>query len=153
MAQRPVIQPPNQRYKYKKPRRINWVSILVIAALLGAGYSGWKFVPVYWKRGQVDGVLQDAKLRASDLHLMNSDPGKQYAEANKILNETVNRIVALGINTIPVEQGGNGLVVYYDQGYAAIHAKYTVVVKHLLGKTTTFRFDRKQKIPSQRMRF
>jgi hypothetical protein len=55
-----------------------------------------------------------------------------------IVTGTVSRIEALGIT-----RQGNGLAVYFDAGYGALHADYTVVVKHPFGKQTVMKMERK----------
>ncbi len=137
----------NQGYSYKAPRRVNWVSLIIIVGVVIAAYAAWAYGRVYWKAQKVDEIVHDEGNAASDITMLG--PNDQRKMGDKVLADTVERIVALGINTkLPPE--GNGLQVYFDQGYRTIHAKYTVTIKHpLIGKTSVLHFDRVGKIPGK----
>jgi hypothetical protein len=46
--------------RYKKPRRLNPISFVLILALLGCGYAGWKFGPPYWRKWRVKRLIDEA---------------------------------------------------------------------------------------------
>lgn len=146
MATGTRVQNPNEGYRFRKPRRINFVSLLLIVGGVLAVYGAVRFAPVYWKRYKVDRALQEAATRSDSISLMN--PETQRKLENDALVYVYKEINDLGINTTPVEQGGNGLRVYFDPNYARIRAQYTVVVKHPFGKRTVMKFDRSEKVPT-----
>ncbi len=131
-------------YNYKKPRTINWVSVLLVTALLAAGYCGWKFVPPYWKGIKVDSILSDVKNEASDLPLLSTEQRWSYEQ--KIKQRVYNEIRGLGIE----DTHGQPIEVGFDPNYAYIYARYDIIVHHPFGKTTRMKFNRKVGIPSNK---
>jgi hypothetical protein len=132
-------------YNYKKPRAINWVSVLVFVGLAAGIYWAARFVPVYYKRAKVDQTLENAGRLADNI--MNFNRRDQWRVEEDVLAQTTKRLGELGITTKPVEQGGNGLVVSFDPDYARIRARYTVVIKHpIIGKKTVMKFDRSARV-------
>lgn len=45
--------------QYKKPRRINVVSVTLLLLLLLAGYAAWQWAPLYFERQEAYRVLQE----------------------------------------------------------------------------------------------
>ena len=140
------VQNPNEGYRFKKPRNINWVSLLMLAAGAFGVYLAVQFLPVYWKRYRVDRALQEAATQADSISLKN--PETQRKIENETVSQVYSAIQGLGITTVPVEQGGNGLIVHYDQDYKHIQADYTVIIKHPFGKRTVLKFHRSEKVPT-----
>jgi hypothetical protein len=133
-----------ERYNYKAPRRLNWVSVLIILGLLAMAYAGWKFGPAYWKGYKVDEVLSDYRNRASDLPGLS--PQFQSAEADRIKGEVYQRLQELGIGDTEEQP----LEVDFGPNFSYLYARYQIIVKHPFGKTTTMKFLRKQSIPKAR---
>lgn len=130
---------PTARYNYKKPRTINWVSLLLFLFLGAAGYLGWKFVPVYYQREEVDSALSD--LANQGLDLARYSPEARAAKESKLMTRAYERIRRLGV-TDP------SLTVYFSPDYLYLHADYSVVIEHPLDRRTILPFQRKAKIPS-----
>lgn len=129
------------RYNYKSPRRVNWVTILVLLILLGGGYAGWKFGPPYWQGYEVDEILSEYKNVAADLVDLN--PTYRPDREQKIVADVYTRVSALGIKDTeeqPLEVG-------FGPNYAYLYVKYQVVVAHPFGKKTKMNFNRKASIP------
>jgi hypothetical protein len=127
-------------------RRINWVSILLAIVTIVGVYCAWAFGRVYWKAQKVDSIINDEANSSSDILMVAADT--QQRMADKIMADTVNRLVGLGLST-KLPPAGNGLIVSFDQGYRTLHAKYVVTIKHpLIHKSTTLKFDRSAKVPT-----
>jgi hypothetical protein len=48
----------SRQYKYKKPSSFNFVSVIMLLALVAGVYGAWKFGPVYYNRYKVDEILR-----------------------------------------------------------------------------------------------
>lgn len=140
------LQNPNAGYSYKKPRNINWVSLLLGAAGILAAYFAYQFGPIYWKRYKVDRVLQEAATESDSIAMMNRDT--QLRMENDARAKVYQSLQGMGLSPTPVEEGGNGLVVVFDDGYKNIHATYTITVNHPFGKRSVMKFHRKEKVPT-----
>ena len=132
------------RYDYKSPRRVNWVSILVILVLLGGAYAGWKFAPQYWQSYKVDEILSEYKNVAAELSDLN--PAYRPEREQKIVNDLYLRVQALGITDTPDQP----LEVGFGPNYSHLYVKYQKVVSHPFGKKTRMNFHRKANIPRSR---
>jgi hypothetical protein len=122
----------------QRPRRINPVSVGVVLLLVGLGYLGYKFVPVYWNARKVDDVLDAARFKASEI-----DPYRGQDLADRLLEQVTDDIVELGVDPTYLE-------VYFEGDYTSLHADYTVFVHLPFGKTVTLEFARKVDIPPGR---
>jgi hypothetical protein len=129
-------------YDYNKPRRLNIVSLLMLLIVLGAGYAGWKFIPVFWQSRKVDQVLDEEKMAAVGFHRLRDE--LRPAAADAIVAKAVTRIYEMGIE----DQPDQPLQVWFDADYAALNARYQVVVRHLLvDKSTVITMDRRVAVP------
>jgi hypothetical protein len=133
------------QYNYKKPRRINVVSILMLLLLAGGVYAGVKFVPVYFQAFKVDSVLNDMKSQGLDL-LRVTDPSVRQDSEDKIIGAAVEKIRDLGI----IDHEDQPLEVWFSDNYTYFNAKYRVVVSHPFDKHTTMTFHRKEKLPTEK---
>lgn len=140
----PTISP-NRGYNYKKPRKINLVSTVLILIAVGGAYSAWKFGPIYWKKYKVEEVLGSAKSAAEGTRIDRLNPAGQSKEEDRIVEVATNHIIELGIT--PEE---HGLQVYFTEGYRSINADYTVIVQHPFGKSTKLDFRLRANIRSSK---
>ena len=132
-----------EAYDYKKPRKINVVSLLIVAVVVGGGYFGWFFGPVYLQRYHVDRVLTDIGYRAIDLPALTGDPAIEL-EA-KLLGEARQQIKDLGVAT----ENETDLEVYFDPAYKNVVADYQVVITPPVGGAKLFHFLRRAEIPAK----
>lgn len=127
-------------YNYRKPRRLNWVSILLGLVVAAAIYGGVQFGPPYYRAWKVDTRLSDVAMRASDLQTAR-DPVK---EEELLLREAREAIQELGVTD-------EYLLVEFDPEYAHLRAAYAEEVTHpLVGKKTVLRFERTATVPGDR---
>jgi hypothetical protein len=86
--------------KYKKPRRINVVSVTVVLLLLLAGYAAWQWAPLFFKRNEAYRVLQETGSKlAGRAGYYEQDP-----EAREELRKTMQRdLVNVGIDDPRIE--------------------------------------------------
>lgn len=130
---------PTARYNYKKPRAVNWVSVLLFLFLAAAGYLGWRFIPIYYQREEVDSALSD--LANQGLDLARYSPEARAAKEAKLIARAHERLRRLGV-TDP------SLTVYFSPDYLYLHADYSVVIEHPLDQKTILLFQRQAKMPS-----
>jgi hypothetical protein len=130
-----------EEYRYRKPRKLNWVTILVLIVLVGGGYFAVKYVPVYWQRHKVEEILVDVGMQSADLPDLNDKD--LAAEEERLLEEARTRIQALGVGG----PDGVDLDVSYDPDYTYISASYSVTVNHVIGKPHVLKFTRKGRVP------
>jgi hypothetical protein len=125
-------------YAYRKPSRINSVSVF-LALLVAAGiYAAWKFVPHYTTAWKVDRVLQDVSNRAGPLlHLTGAE---QEALEGELTAQARSRIAELGIDDPELE-------VYFSPLIGTLRADYAVIVEHPFDKRTRVAFRRKVRVP------
>jgi hypothetical protein len=86
--------------KYKKPRRINVVSVTVVLLLLLAGYAAWQWAPLFFKKNEAYRVLQETGSKlAGRAAYYEQDP-----EAREDLRKTMQReLVNVGIDDPRIE--------------------------------------------------
>jgi hypothetical protein len=131
-----------QQYRYKKPRSINIVSILVVLFLAAIAYGGWKFGPIWFQAQEVDKALEDVRIEVANISAWT--PQQRWVAEPKIQQKAITKIHDLGINDEleqPVE-------VWISSDYQYLQARYMVVVHHPFGKETRITLNRKVKIPA-----
>lgn len=120
--------------KYKKPRAINFVSV-VLGLLLATGiYSGWKYGPPYYRAKKVDGVLDEIKRDAGRFVVGTGDPREK-----SIIAHLQREVLDLGVD-------GSTLRIYFANDHESLHVEFTETVSHLIGGDMEWEFHRKQKI-------
>ena len=123
------------------PSRINFVSFLVLLAVLAAGYWCWKFMPHYYTAWQVDHVLAEAGNRSYKFVRL-GDPARGQG-LQEIEDSSRKSIIRLGV-TDPEMQ------MHLDVStpeIAIAECKYSVVIDHpYVNKQTVLVMDRIQKI-------
>jgi hypothetical protein len=83
--------------RYKQPSSVNFVSFLLLALLLGAGYWAFCFGPAYFKNYQVKQLVHEAASRYYKLSFL--DKSLRAQKTNELMNETRGKIVeVLGFN-------------------------------------------------------
>lgn len=86
--------------QYKKPRRINVVSVTLALLLALAGYAAWQWAPLYFKRHEAYRILQETGSKiAGRASFYEQDP-----KAREDLRRTMQRqLVEVGIDDPKIE--------------------------------------------------
>ncbi len=119
----------------KGPRRINFISVAVILAIVCGIYAAVKFIPAYLKKGEVDTILDAARYEASQINEFSSADRR-----DRLIDDVRDKVLELG--DIPEET----LDVYFDDDYAFLNVDYVVVVEHPFGKSTDLKFEQSVEI-------
>jgi len=86
--------------KYKKPRRINSVTIAVVVALLLAGYAGYQYLPLYFMRHEAYRVLEETGSEIAGRARFYSDDSPAR---DKIRKKMQRKVRELGIQDPDIE--------------------------------------------------
>lgn len=119
----------------KGPRRINFVSIAVILAVVAAIYCGVKFIPVYLKKSDVSTILDAARYEAAQIDEFSSPDRRE-----RLIEDVREKVLDLG------DIAEETLHVYFDDDYAFLNVDYKVIVEHPFGKTTELEFEQSVEI-------
>jgi len=114
--------------QYKQPSRINIVSILLLGVVLGAVYTGVKFVPHYWRDRKVEEVLGVAVNRFF------------RERTTSGVEESVRAEVEAHVRALGVDDPELRVFVERRPDVLRVSVQYTVVVSHPGRKITTLRF-------------
>lgn len=117
---------------YKQPRKFNWVSIPIYAALFGLVYCGIKFAPPYWRNMKVDELV-----RSSVNEYWSATKGVATKDAPPAVRDRLeSQVRALGVDDPKAE-----FIFEQDGDDLRVTAKYQVVVPHwFTSRTTTLTF-------------
>jgi hypothetical protein len=86
--------------QYKKPRRINVVSVTLLLLLLALGYAAWQWAPLYFERHEAYRVLQETGSKIAG----RAGFYAQDEEAREELRRTMQRqLVEAGIDDPRIE--------------------------------------------------
>lgn len=97
---RAVHRPMSTPVQYKKPRRINVVSVTLVLLLLLAGYAAWEWAPIYFERHEAHRVLQETGSKIAHRASFYA----QDEEAREDLRKTMQRqLVEVGIDDPRIE--------------------------------------------------
>ena len=115
MALPPV--PAKQKTEYKKPRRINVVSVTLLAMVVGAGYLLYAVWPLLSLRSQVRDEMADALPALWRLNLRTE--GQARMDLQKLRRTMVDKLRKIGIKDQQFE-----LVIDRDKKRVAMEARY-----------------------------
>ena len=116
---------------YKRPSKINFVSVIVTLILLSGLYSLIQFGPPYWRKWKVKEILSSS---ASQAFKRRRQPDEEVL--NKIREDTVREIHAAGVDDPSVR-----VTVDINEQQATVTAEYRERINHpLVKKTTTLTF-------------
>lgn len=86
--------------QYKKPRRINVVSVTLVLLLVLAGYAAWQWAPLYFRRNEAYRILQETGSKMAG----RAGFYEQDADAREDLRRTMQRqLVDVGIDDPKIE--------------------------------------------------
>jgi hypothetical protein len=105
------------------PRRLNFVSLLLLAGIAAGGYWLWKFFPVYYTGWQVDHVLSEAGARVYQ-SARQPEPARSNAR-EQAEAEARAKVAALGVDDPEL-----AVRIDLDEQFATATADYAVVVQH-----------------------
>jgi hypothetical protein len=117
---------------YTQPRKFNWVSLPIYAALLALVYCGIKFAPPYWRNMKVD---EQVRSGVNEYWSMIRGAGT-YDAPPELRERFEKRIRELGVEDPKAE-----FIFERDGEDLRVTVSYEVVVPHwFTSKTTTMRF-------------
>jgi hypothetical protein len=117
---------------YQQPRRFNWVSIPIYAAVAALVYSLVQFGPPWYRNMKVDEVVRDAVNQ-----YWHATRGSETGDCPPELKDQIER----RIRDLGVDDPALSLFFDRDATDLRVTARYQVVVKHpLVKKTTTLSF-------------
>ncbi len=120
--------------RYKKPRKLNFVSFLLAVAALAAGYSGFQFGPHYYHKWKAKGILSDAANRAYPKRMKEGWELHEFLTA--LQTKTEKRLKDVGIEDPKLD-----VKITMGQKDIVAKASYVVIVKHpFVDKKTTLYF-------------
>ncbi|MSP63910.1 MAG: hypothetical protein EXR72_26910 [Myxococcales bacterium] len=103
------------------PRRLNWVTFVMLLGCAAGGYWCWKFLPHHYNAWQVDHVLQEAVARCYGVVHRHLPAGG----VREVEQDARRNIVAIGIDDPNVVLH---VQINRDKAYAV--CDYTVIVRH-----------------------
>lgn len=116
---------------YKRPSKINVVSILITLILLSGLYALIQFGPPYWRKWKVKEVLSSS---ASQAFKLRRQPSEEVL--SKIKEDTAQKIRAAGVDDPSVR-----VIIDVNEQQATVRAEYREQINHpLVKKTTTLTF-------------
>ena len=116
---------------------MSWVTPFLLLVVVGAGYGGYKYIPVYWQAQKVDEALSSVKWEASKINLIDSDKRE-----NGILERLRLKVLELGVDE-------RYLYVYFGDDYRSVHADYNVWVDHPFGRGHFVEMTRQVDVPER----
>jgi hypothetical protein len=120
---------------YKKPRRFNLVSFLLIVAAIAAIYCVFQFGPPYWRKWKVKEVLSNNASRLYPKRLL-----VVAGTANELVEE-IRKRTADDLRSAGVEDPGLRVNITVANGQIVVSADYRERIRHpFVGKSTTLRF-------------
>ena len=129
---------------YNQPRRLNFVSFIILLAVLAGAYAGWKFIPVYWKARELDTAIDELLLPVADRR-RHPDARKKDAELAEA--QIIAKAHEFGIQDLPDQP----VEVWWDGDFDVCHVKYRVIVEHpAVLKPTILTMERVRKVPNNR---
>jgi hypothetical protein len=120
---------------YKKPRKFNFVSFLLILMAIALAYVAFQFIPPYYRKWKVKGLLADA---ANGIYRRRFVTGPAETEyLSQVQTKALNRLRNEG----GIEDTALTVRAYKDKNTATVSADYRERITHpFVGKTTVLRF-------------
>jgi hypothetical protein len=128
-------------YEYRRPRRLNLVSTFFLFVALGAGYAGYKFIPVFWQGQKVVETLDQMKVQAVHFDRLREDV--RLREAGVIIGRSLEALHEMGL----YDHAEQPVQVWFSPDFRELHARYMVVVEHPIGKPTVLLMNRSVEVP------
>lgn len=126
--------------RYKKPNKINFVSFLMVAALLAAGYSGYQFGPHYYHKWKAKGILSDAANQAYPKRMVEGWDLQEFLSG--LQTKTEKRLKEVGIDDPKLD-----VKITVSPKEIVAEASYVVIINHpFIDKTTTLYFRPKSSV-------
>ena len=120
------------------PRKLNFVSFLMLAAAIAAVYGGIMFGPHYYRNMQAQGIVTDSAHKLLPRRMLQGEAA--YRVIDKMRKQAMNEMRAEGI-----EDPGLKILITMDRKEITVEAMYQVVVRHpLIEKSTTVIFNPKE---------
>jgi hypothetical protein len=113
---------------YRQPRRFNWVSLPIYAAIAAALYSIVQFGPPVYRNMKVDEVIREA---------VNSYYAATRGAASGDAPDELRHQVEQRIRNLGIDDPQLALFFDKDAEKLTVTARYTVVVQHPFVKRTT----------------
>ena len=127
--------------RYKSPRKLNFISGIVLLALLAGVYSVVRFGPVYYRKWQAKSVLSEAASKAVSKRVFNERVGGGQEQIAEIVTWAEDRLRKLGVGDATLA------VTISDKGDAIeAQAQYTERIKHPFVKKITTLYFRPSKL-------
>jgi hypothetical protein len=124
---------------YGVPRRINAVTIVMIACALAGGYWLWRFFPAYFDAWSIDHILKEGATACYAADRLD-EPARTRTLHEIVDKAKTNIIKRVGIHDPELEVNLN-----INEHKALMSADYSVVITHPgLSNTTTLRFHREK---------
>jgi len=115
---------------YKKPRKINIVSLALLLAFLSGAYLVIQYGPAYWRQYKVKEILDEVANKCRGNRVFDDD------KINNLEEKAEKKIHAMG-----VEDGGLRVRIDISSREAHVSATYREVVHHwLVKKVSTMNF-------------
>lgn len=120
--------------RYKKPRSLNWVSLLVLLVLAGVMYGAVQFGPVYYRKWQARAIIGKLANKIYAKRGLGADQRAEYVAENEAM--ALKRLRRIGVTdpdmAIEIEIGDR---------WVMTKTEYVEKIRHpLVGKTTRLTF-------------
>ena len=120
--------------QYKKPRRINAVSVIIFLVLAAAAYAAVQFGPPHYRKWKASGILSEAANKVYPKRMVAPDAVADFVE--KIRTETAAQLRELGI-----ADPGLRVTINLNPKRISVGVEYVEIIKHpFVGKITTLSF-------------
>lgn len=120
---------------YKKPRKFNFVSFLMILAAIAVAYVAFQFIPPYYRKWKVKGLLAESVNAMYRRRFITGHAETEYL--SQVQNKALNRLRNEG----GIQDTALTVRAYKDKNTATVSADYRERITHpFVGKTTVLHF-------------
>jgi hypothetical protein len=124
-----------ERTSYKKPRKVNPVSVIVVTVVLAVLYSLVQFGPPYWRKWKVKGILSESANRIYPRRRHQEESLNPFLD--EVKGETEEQIFGAGVEDPELE-----VFIEVDEVEITVSAQYKERINHpLIGKATVLNFN------------